>query len=160
MRKSTEAIITAAIVVGLISVGGSASAYWVGGDSTGSSAAGIAPNDSGLVVTQAQPVTGLYPNGPAIDIATTVTNQKDIAATISGMTATIHSILAPDGSKAVGCDPDDFTLLDADFTPFDLAANTTVSPPEHLGVKILMDKSGADQSACSRATVTIDFVLR
>jgi hypothetical protein len=148
-RMTRKGVVITGAVTALAVVGaGAAFAYWTSsGTSTGEAAAGTTAS-----VTIAQdvtpPITGLYPGGPAQDVAIDITNPNDAAVTLANLTTTVT------GTSNAGCTAADFQVTDA-WTTTAIAGGATVNYPAVATIAML--NTGSDQDACKGVTIDLAF---
>ncbi len=150
MKRMTRkgVVITGAAAFAVVVGAGAAFAYWTSsGTSTGEAAAGTTAS-----VTIAQdvtpPITGLYPGGPAQDVAIDITNPNAAAVTLTTVTTTVT------GTSDPGCTAADFQVSDT-WSSQTIAGGATVDYP--AVATIAMKNTTADQNACKGVTINLAF---
>jgi hypothetical protein len=149
-KKKVLAFFTA----GLVLVGGGvAYAYWTtSGTGTGTVATGT---NVGITVNQTSTIAGLYPGGPAVDLAGTFTNTNSGAAYVTQVSVAVDpawSEQADAGKPA--CTAGDFVLVQPAATNADVAAGTGVGA--WAGASIRLANLGTNQDNCK--SVDVDLV--
>ena len=146
---------TVVLTLGLTLVvggGGAAFAYWTaGGSGTGTATTDTTTKD--IVVTQTTSVSGLYPGGPAVALAGTLTNPNSGKVQVAQVNATITAVSSSGTTPT--CSPSDYQL-----NGFPVTVNAEVDPAATTawsGASIQMLDTGNNQDGCKGATVTITY---
>ena len=142
-------LLVASLATALLVGGGVAFAYWTTtGSGTGSAAAGTS---SAVVVTQTNPVTGLYPGGLPQDINLNIANSNSAAQRLETVAISVSS------TSDAGCTAADFTVTDATIGAEVPSGATNAYAGSTSGASIKMKDTAGNQDACKNATITLAF---
>jgi hypothetical protein len=141
-RLGAIAGVTAVALVG----GGLAVAYWTTtGTGTGTGTVGT---DTAVTVTQTSSVSGLVPGGPAQDLDFDVLNPAAGPQTINAVNISVST-------TAVGCDVNDFTIVQPNLGgAVQIAAGGTYS---NSTATVALQNTSANQDACKLAPLVFTY---
>jgi hypothetical protein len=153
-RTKKGLVLLATMVVAAIAAVGATAYFTTTGSGTGSAAVGTS---SALTINQVGSVTNLLPGAAAQPIEYSVQNTSAGHQYVGPVTVSIASVTQTVAGAAAGtCDSSDFTLVQPNTVPGDIAPGATyTSNPS--GASIQMINKASNQDGCKGATVNLSF---
>jgi hypothetical protein len=150
LRKFTKkrALIVASIAV--VAVAAVAYAFWSSSGSGSGSAATADPGVQTVTIAQDDPVTGLYPGGPAQTLSGTVTNNNSNPVRVGAVS--IDSISSSDEAN---CPASEFTHGGTAPVNADVAGSGGTAP--WTGLTVALSDTGVNQDDCKNVDLTIVY---
>lgn len=151
-KRKKRALLLLVGIVAASGVGTLAYGYWT--ESGAGTGGATAATTSALTIHQTTAVSGLFPNGPAKNLAGNFDNPNTSAVTLSTLTASVTSVT---GGAGPSCSPADFTILGTGAV-----GNGGVVPAGNAkgswnGLQIQMVDTGVNQNDCKGASPVITY---
>jgi hypothetical protein len=150
-RLGVIAATVAAVLIG----GGVAVAFWTT-TGTGAGSAGVGTSTS-VSIAQADPITDLFPGGPAAEINFTITNTNAGPVRISTVTVAVSGVVKAPGAAAGTCDATDFIIDQPSAINADIPVGPTTFTSATTNASIAMVNKPTNQDACKNATVALSY---
>jgi hypothetical protein len=151
VRKIPRVLVIAGLL-GFLSLGGVALAFWTAGG-TGSGSVATSAGTS-VVVHQTSTATGLYP-GDSIALSGNFDNPNSGSVTVTAVTATIATFSSQTDSTKPACTQADFSITGTSNNPGSIPSGTAVG--SWNGLALNMVNSAANQDNCKGLTGAISI---
>jgi hypothetical protein len=155
LRKKTAVVATGLALA--LATAAIAFAYWTnGGSGAGTASAG---SDVAITVNQTSDVAGLYPGGPAADLAGDFTNTNDSKVYVHQVVATLASVSGGGAYPSQpACTTADFALSNGGTALVDAEVPSGSGVGTWSGISVRLLDTSANQDNCKNATVHISYV--